>query len=598
MTLPRRIGRYEIEREIGHGGMSMVYLARDPHVKRQVAIKILPRQFTHDPQFRARFQREAELVAALEHPHIVSLYDFGEEDEQPYIVMRYMPGGTLRERITVGPLPLKDLSRLVARVAEALDEAHSRHVIHRDLKPANILYDNRSEAYLSDFGIAKISESSAFTNTGIIGTPEYMSPEQARGDKVLDRRSDVYSLGVVFYHALTGQLPFKADTPMGAAVAHITEPIPNVLAVKPDLPEAWGEVVRCVLAKAPDHRYPTAGEFAQNVARAIAGQPVATSQAIAAPATVKSIAVNTPTIIPERLSAIKQMRRMRGHNGAISSLSFSPDSRTLVSGSVDKTAKVWDISYGRVLYTFARHTDAVRGVAYHPAGHTIVSGGRDAVVTLWNASTGLPRHVVQLKSGVSCLAFNADGQVLAAGGEALVYLLNPENGEVQKTFSGHAGRVSSVAVSPDGRTIISGGLDGALRMWSTGGLTSRFRPSLETRRVNYIWSVAFSPDGRWLAAGADSTLLVWDWSTGKLAFNFKSTLNTVSSLAFSPDGRLLVSGDADAMVRFWDPQTGEQLGVLRGHLEEVTSVAFSPDGYFLASASADDIICIWGLREP
>jgi serine/threonine protein kinase len=233
------IGRYEVIKELGQGGMAVVYLAQDPLMKRQVAIKVLPRQFTFDPNFRARFQREAEVIAGLEHPAIVPVYDFGEIEDQPYIVMRYMPGGSLADRMEKGPLSLKEIAAVFERLAAALDAAHKTGLVHRDLKPANVLFDQWGEAYLSDFGIVKIAESRSMgTGTGIIGTPAYMSPEQAAGKGTVDGRSDLYSLGIILYELLTGQQPFVADTPMGQAVAHIVEPVPNILTTAPKLPKA------------------------------------------------------------------------------------------------------------------------------------------------------------------------------------------------------------------------------------------------------------------------------------------------------------------------------------------------------------------------
>ena len=257
------IGRYEVVQELGQGGMAIVYLARDPYIKRQVAVKVLPRQFTFDPQFRTRFQREAEVIATLEHASIVPVYDFGEDESQPFIVMRYMSGGTLGDRLAQGPLPLAEITTLFERIGSAVDHAHHSGIIHRDIKPGNILFDAQGASCLSDFGIAKIVESTAaFTGTGIIGTPAYMSPEQAQGEKSLDGRSDVYSLGVVLFQALSGQLPFKADTPMGVAIAHITEPVPSLLSVRPDLPAGFESVIHKALEKDPANRYQTAGELA------------------------------------------------------------------------------------------------------------------------------------------------------------------------------------------------------------------------------------------------------------------------------------------------------------------------------------------------
>lgn len=266
------IGRYEVQKELGQGGMAMVYLAHDPNMKRQVAVKVLPRQFTFDPQFRTRFQREAEVVAKLEHAYIVPVHDFGEHEDQPFIVMRYMSGGTLADRLSKGPLPLPEIGALFEHIGSAIDYAHSQDVIHRDIKPGNILFDSHGGTYLSDFGIAKIAEgTTALTGTGIIGTPAYMSPEQAQGEKNLDGRCDIYSLGVVLFQALSGQLPYDADTPMGVAVAHITEPVPSLLQRQPNLPPGFEYVIRKALDKDPSQRFQTAHELAQAIEQAIQG---------------------------------------------------------------------------------------------------------------------------------------------------------------------------------------------------------------------------------------------------------------------------------------------------------------------------------------
>jgi len=272
-----KIGRYEITRELGRGGMATVYLARDPSFNRQVAVKVLPSQFTHDPQFRVRFEREAQVIARLEHPYIVPVYDFGQQGDQPFLVMRYLPGGTLENRIAEKPMPLAQVVPIIQRIAAALDAAHKRGVIHRDLKPGNIIFDADGSAYLSDFGIAKLAqESSALTGTGMmVGTPEYMSPEQAMGVKGLDHRSDLYTLGVIIYEMLTGQHPYEAETPVGLMLKHVTEPVPLLDALRFGLPGGCSAVLARAMAKKPGDRFASAGALVEALSTLGLGRPAA-----------------------------------------------------------------------------------------------------------------------------------------------------------------------------------------------------------------------------------------------------------------------------------------------------------------------------------
>ncbi len=270
----QKIGRYEVKGEIGRGGMASVVKAYDPRFERDVAIKLLPAEFLHDPQFRARFEREAKTIAMLEHPAIVPVYDFGEEQGVPYIVMRYMSGGSLSDRIIRGPAPNKEVMDFFNRLAPALDAAHSHGVIHRDLKPGNILYDQYGNSFLSDFGIARISQNpSAATLTGgnILGTPAYMSPEQVQGDKEIDGRSDLYAMGVILYQLLTGSAPYQATTPARVMMMHILEPVPVLAKSRPDLPPQVQQVLNKCMAKDPNDRYATCADMAHALEDAFKG---------------------------------------------------------------------------------------------------------------------------------------------------------------------------------------------------------------------------------------------------------------------------------------------------------------------------------------
>ncbi len=270
--LPDKVGRYRVKSEIGRGGMATVFLAHDPSSNREVAIKVLPREMMHNLMFRARFKRELKMVASLEHPAIVPIYDVGEDDSnQPYFVMRYMSGGSLADWIKKGPLSLDNTALIIEQLAGGLDYAHRKGIIHRDIKPDNVLFDVNNHPYLTDFGIAKLTESNVSVTSDPMGSPAYVSPEQAQGGQV-DGRSDVYGMGVMIYEMLTGQKPFQADTAVSAAVSHITQPVPDILSVKPDFSPEVSKVIMTAMAKEKKDRYATAVELATAFSRAVFGE--------------------------------------------------------------------------------------------------------------------------------------------------------------------------------------------------------------------------------------------------------------------------------------------------------------------------------------
>ena len=298
----QHFGRYEIIREVARGGMARVYLARDPRIDREVAVKVLSRELSQDPAFLARFEREARTIASLEHPAIVPIYDFGEQEGQSFLVMRYMRGGSLVDRIHTGRVPLDQSLAILGRIAGALEHAHDHGVIHRDLKPGNILFDLKGEAYLGDFGIAHLSgDLTTLTATGtIIGTPAYMSPEQVHGDVELDGRSDVYSLGVILFEMLSGSQPYHADTPAKVMMQHLMDPIPRIREFDPDLPADWEAVFHRAMAKSREDRYPTPMRLTQEV-RTLASQgklPAASDSAGPGPTAVQGpvpVQITSPT---------------------------------------------------------------------------------------------------------------------------------------------------------------------------------------------------------------------------------------------------------------------------------------------------------------
>ena len=256
------LGPYRILEMIGVGGMAEVYKAYQPTMDRYVAIKVIKAYFAEEPTFLQRFHREARAVARLEHAHILPVHDYGEAQGRPFLVMRYLEAGTLKDRLGADPLPLDVVNRVISQIGSALDYAHRQSIIHRDVKPSNILMDAEEDCFLTDFGLAKMMETSVhLTGTGVgIGTPAYMSPEQGRGAEV-DSRTDVYSLGVMLYEMTTGRMPYYADTPIALVIKHMTEPLPLPRAVRPNLPEGVERVILKALAKAPEDRFETAAQM-------------------------------------------------------------------------------------------------------------------------------------------------------------------------------------------------------------------------------------------------------------------------------------------------------------------------------------------------
>jgi len=270
------VGRYHIIEQIGEGGMATVYKAFDTQLERYVALKVIHPEFIRSENFLKRFEREAKLIARLTHPNIVSEIDYGVFENVPFMVMEYIQGGTLKEKLGK-PQAWREAARLLAPIARALEAAHRQKIVHRDVKPGNILLTQTGEPMLSDFGIAKILETGEgmeLTRPGVgMGTPEYMAPEQGLGISV-DHRADIYSLGVVFYEMVTGRTPYQADTPMAVMMKQISESLPYPSQFVQDLPEAVIKVLLKALAKDPAERYQDAGAFAAALEKLAQGQTV------------------------------------------------------------------------------------------------------------------------------------------------------------------------------------------------------------------------------------------------------------------------------------------------------------------------------------
>ncbi len=294
------VGPYQIIEQLGQGGMATVYKAYHAALDRYVAIKALHPAFGEDQNFLARFQREARLVAKLEHPNIVPIYDYSEHEGRPYLVMKFIEGDTLKARLAKGPLASAEIEKIVEAVGSALAYAHKQGILHRDIKPSNVLVANDGQLYLADFGLARIAQSgeSTLSSDMIMGTPQYISPEQAMGKKDLDEGTDIYSFGVMIYEMVVGQVPFNADTPFSIIHDHIYSPLPLPRSINPKVPESVERVLLKALAKERVDRYPdvTSLVSAFKEAWVSAGVPMQGTAITMRPAQLKAAGPSAKTV--------------------------------------------------------------------------------------------------------------------------------------------------------------------------------------------------------------------------------------------------------------------------------------------------------------
>ncbi len=297
-TVGENVGPYRIIEQLGQGGMATVYKAFHASLDRYVAIKALHPAFGEDPNFEARFQREARLVAKLEHAHIVPIYDYAEHQGRPYLVMKFIEGETLKARLARGPLSTAEITNVVESVGAALAYAHKQGILHRDIKPSNVLLGTDGNLWLADFGLARIAQAaeSTLSSDMIMGTPQYISPEQAMGDKKLDEGTDIYSFGVMLYELVVGQVPFNADTPFSIIHDHIYSPLPMPRVINPKVPEPVERVLLKALAKQRADRYPDVNTLVQAFKDAWveAGVPMQGTAITMRPGALKAAAVTAP----------------------------------------------------------------------------------------------------------------------------------------------------------------------------------------------------------------------------------------------------------------------------------------------------------------
>jgi WD40 repeat protein len=621
---------YEVLEEIGRGGMGVVYKARQLGLNRLVALKMVLDGAYAGAHERARFQREAEAVARLQHPNIVEIYDVGEHEGQPFLALEYVDGPSLAAVLAARPLPPRDAARLVEALARAVHEAHRRGIVHRDIKPANVLLQTQDDQppgptscplhagfcvpKIADFGLAKYLDGEhGKTQTGsILGTPGYMAPEQAAGQgkgRTVGPATDVYALGTILYECLTGRPPFHAETALDTMLLVVNaEPEPP-RRLQRGLPRDLETICLKCLQKEPGKRYASAQALADDLAAFQRGEPVRARRAS----------------LPER--AYRLARRRPVAAGLVALLlvglawagwEYGPSAYRLATNqgqlAVEGVGSGGEVVVRQDGETVATLPLEGRRWAHLPAGTydvelagaapglelsaeqvTLGRNGRE-VLQVGPRKEGEIRHLDGHNGPVRALAISPDGRLAVSGGgfpegDRSVRLWNLRTGEQVRLLADLPSMVEGAAFSSDGRRVLCGCQDGIARVWDVAGGEEVAR--LVGHR-GQIWSVAFAPDGRRaLTGGNDGSVRLWDVETGKHLDVFDRHTSGVPGVAFSPDGRLAASASSDMTVRIWDLDSGEQLHCLRGHTQGAQCVAFSPDGRHVLSGGFDRVLWLW-----
>jgi eukaryotic-like serine/threonine-protein kinase len=648
---PSRIGKYEILAELGRGAMGTVYKAHDPRLDRMVAVKMMSEDLLIEDEMRGRFQREARSAAGLQHPNIVTIFDFGElpGEGSPYIVMELLEGTSLAQLMEEKkPERLEDKISVVIQICRGLDFAHKRGVTHRDVKPGNIQVLPNGTAKILDFGIAVGEGSTIKTKTGLVmGTPNYMAPEQISGERV-DQRADMWAVGVILYELLSGGRPFSASTIPGLVYQIVHAPPPPLDERKLGLPQRLVSVVERVLQKDPNQRFRDLAQLARMLEKTV-GMP-ATTKELSGEARARSYTTNLDLARsllaegqPQRaLEAARRAQALEPSHPSVVDLvqAIEVDLQRMQSqptvvrepgeaGRARFDASRW-VDEARMALTAGERNEALRIVddvlavepGFVPAlelKELLDSPSRPGRVRTGSLRPQTYRHARVLPTvvfkpvasfgeppGIQVLATGPRPGLVAAGGvDGSIRLWELESRRRLTSFrtaihqrAGHEALVTTLAFSPDGSFLASGHVDGNIHLWS---LDTGLEVPGRARHDASIGQLAFSPDGTTLASGGlDSTLKLWDLDqlrSGEPQRRLVRQPSGVTCLVYSQDGALLVTGHTNRILRVHDARTGKLAATLRGHESAVSVAVLSPDGNQLATGGRDCTVRLFDLNR-
>ena len=623
-SLDQNLGAYKIVREIGRGGMGVVYLAErdDGAYQQQVAIKIVGSQLLHPlgEELIQRFRLERQILASLNHPHIARLFDGGTTAEGlPYVVMEYVEGVPLKEYCEQNQLSLRARLRLFQNVCGAVQFAHQKLIVHRDLKPGNILVNQEGVVKLLDFGIAKLLQPELSSNfaeappTLQMMTPEYASPEQIRGEPI-STAADVYALGLILYEVLTSEQAYTIKnlplTEMIRVVCEEIPPKPSVI-VKNRKPESsvsqndkltanlagdLDTILLTALEKAPEQRYASVAQFSDDIERYLTGLPIQARPTTVSYRTKKFIRRNRKAVFATVLLCLTIVAgifsTLRQTN--IAQNLAQTRRRELYTTQMSLAAQAWE--------TNNWETNNLTRLRELLAGHFPTSGEEDLRGFEWYYFWRLLHHNGQIfslphSSGVTSAAYSPDGTTIATACEdQIIRLWSATNGGLLAELSGHTNFINHIAFSSDGKKLISSGSDATAKIWDVSSRQEILTIKGHASKVN---QAVFSPDDLRIATCADDgTWRLWDASTGTEIFSVKGPGELMRTISFSPNGKIVATGGNQSSVKIWNAQNGKNIPFI-GNLEkwQCWSLDFSPDGTKLAAAGLSSIIKIWELKS-
>jgi len=599
------IGRYKLLELIGEGGMGLVYLAEQQEpIRRRAALKIV-KLGMDTKQVIARFEAEKQMLALLDHPNIARVYDAGTtEAGRPYFVMEYVKGQSITEYCDQHKSSIEDRLKLFRQVCEGVQYAHQKGIIHRDIKPSNILVTvegDRAVPKIIDFGIAKavtqqFTEGTLFTQQGqLLGTPEYMSPEQVdMATQDIDTRSDIYSLGVVLYQLLAGVLPFGRESFEKGGFAEIQRVIQEVDPPNPSTAlSKLGDEAKKIAEKRKTQVVPLARRLHRELEwiplKAMRKERVRRYRSASELADDIQNYLNGNPLLAGPETAIYRVKKfVRRHAGSVATVVLV--AAAIILGLVISSVMYFRAEQARKSEAVARNqAEQAENIAQEQR-KLAETKAEDLRRTLYVNSIGLADS--KYKEGnirrVRELLDSCPNDLRGWEWHRLNYISDRSI----MTLCGHKSHVNSVALSPDGKHIVSGGEDNTIKVWDTK--TGAEVMTISITAGNEESCVAISPDGKRIVSGDDSGQVnVWDVASGKEVMTLKGHERFVSSVAFSQDGKLIASGSYDDTVKVWDAETGKQVMTLPGHESGVTCVAFSPDGKRIVSGDNWGKIRVW-----